>query len=172
LLDDEIENRQGARAISLRVMVDYAKETGNFEPILEVLDNLYPHLFDDPPTDLDKSFMGTYFAGIALSHSGDVERGQGLLRWLRVDSEPFLEIYGSSRSTVNLRLELGDREGALQALNEFTERKFDSEFNVVAFERDPTFDAIRDEPAFIALMQDYEHNAAEQRQLLQAMNEN
>jgi hypothetical protein len=116
--------------------------------------------------------MGTYFAGIALSHSGDVERGQGLLRWLRVDSEPFLEIYGSSRSTVNLRLELGDREGALQALNEFTERKFDSEFNVVAFERDPTFDAIRDEPAFIALMQDYEHNAAEQRQLLQAMNEN
>ena len=37
--------------------------------------------------------------------------------------------------------------------------------------KDPTFDPIRDEPAFINLMEEYDRNAAEQRQLLQAMNE-
>jgi hypothetical protein len=33
------------------------------------------------------------------------------------------------------------------------------------------YDSIRDEPAFIALLDDYRKNAAEQRQILQAMNE-
>ena len=170
LLDDEIPNRRGARGIALRVMLDYARESGNVDPLLGVLDNLYPHLFDDPPTDLDRSFMGVYFAGTALIQNGDTEQGQEFLSWVETESEPFLEIYGVDRNTVNLRLEMGDRAGALEALDEFVDRKFDSEFNAILFERDPIFDAIRDEPTFVALMQDYERNAAEQRQLLQAMN--
>jgi hypothetical protein len=32
------------------------------------------------------------------------------------------------------------------------------------------FDPIREEPAFIALLDEYRENAAEQRQILQAMN--
>jgi len=170
LLDDEIPNRRGARGIALRVMLDYARESGNVDPLLGVLDNLYPHLFDNPPTDLDRSFMGVYFAGTALIQNGDTEQGQEFLSWVETESEPFLEIYGVDRNTVNLRLEMGDRAGALEALDEFVDRKFDSEFNAILFERDPIFDAIRDEPTFVALMQDYERNAAEQRQLLQAMN--
>ena len=170
LLDNEIPNRRGARGIALRVMLDHATRTGNYDALLEVLDNLYPHLFDQPPTSLDKSYLGTYFAGAALARSGDVERGEALLRWLLDESEPFYEIYGKDRNAMSLDLMLGDSAAALQALDEFSARKFDSTFNWISFERDPTFDPIRDEPAFIALMQDYESKAAEQRQLLQAMN--
>ena len=60
----------------------------------------------------------------------------------------------------------------MQALDEFFKRPFDSEFNAMIFQRSSVFDVIRDEPVFIALMQEYERNAAEQRQLLQAMNAN
>ena len=172
LLDDGIPNRRGAQSICLRVMFDYAVETGNFDALFDVLDNMYPHLFDDPPTAFDKSYLGTYFSGVALAYNGDKDRGHEFLRWIFSENEPFFEIYGADRNTVNLYLLLGDRDAALQALDEFSVRKFDSRFNAILLQRDPVFDAIRDEPAFIALMQDYERNAAEQRQLLQAMNEN
>ena len=172
LLEDEVPNRRGARSIALRVMLDHAKQSGDFGPFLEILDKLYPHLFDDPPTDLEKSFMATYFAAVGFSHGGDAERGMELLRWTEADVAPFIEIYGPTRSTVTLRLELGDRVGALAALDQFADNKFDSEFDTILFERDPTFDPIRNEPAFVALMEEYDRNAAEQRRLLQAMNEN
>ena len=172
LLADEIPNRRGTRGMALRVLLDHARETGDFAAYFEVMDQLYPHLFDDPPTDLDKSFMATYFAGVGLSHGGNAERGQEFLRWLQTDNKPFLEIYGADRNIVNLRLELGDRAGALRAFNEFAANPFDSEFNAILFERDPTYAPIREEPAYIALMQEYDRNAAEQRELLQAMNAN
>lgn len=172
LLEDGIPNRRSARSISLRVMLDHAKESGDFGPYLEVMDKLYPHLFDDPPTDLEKSAMATYFAGVGHTHGGDAERGRELLDWLAADSERFVKIYGADRNMVDLRLELGDRDGALQALDDFSAHKFDSEYNAMLLQRDPTFDAIREEPAFVALMQDYDRNAAEQRQRLQALNAN
>ena len=172
LLDDGIQNRRGARGISLRVMYEYARETNNFDAFMEVMDNLYPHLFDDPPTNLDKDYMGTYFAGIGYTHGGNFELGQELLRWIDSESAPFVEIYGVDRGYINVRLELGDREGAMQALHDFGPQRYDSEFNVMMLQREQTFDAIRDEPEFVSLMQEYERNAAEQRQLLQAMNAN
>ncbi len=172
LLEDGIPNRRSARSISLRVMLDHAKESGDFGPYLEVMDKLYPHLFDDPPTDLEKSAMATYFAGVGHAHGGDAERGRELLDWLAADSERFVKVYGADRNMVDLRLELGDRDGALQALDDFSAHKFDSEYNAMLLQRDPTFDAIREEPAFVALMQDYDRNAAEQRQRLQALNAN
>ncbi len=40
----------------------------------------------------------------------------------------------------------------------------------MSLERSSTFNALREEPAFIALLDEYRENAAEQRMLLQAMN--
>ncbi len=42
--------------------------------------------------------------------------------------------------------------------------------NSLILERSPVFDPIREEPAFIALLDEYRENAAEHRILLQAMN--
>jgi tetratricopeptide (TPR) repeat protein len=172
LLDDGIENRRGARGMSLRVMLDHAKETNNFDAFFEVMDNLYPHLLDDPPTDLEKDYMGTYFAGVAYKHSGDAELGQELLRWLESEAAPFVKIYGADRSDINLLLELGDRDRALQTFSEFRKQIFSSEFNALLLRGDHAFDVMRDEPEFVSLMQEYDRNAAEQRELLQAMNAN
>ena len=172
LLDDGVPNRRGSRGFPLRVMFEHARETDNFDAFFEVMDNLYPHLIDDPPTDLDKDYMGTYFAGIAYTHGGDAELGQELLQWIESEAAPFVEIYGVDRSEIDLRLELNNRDGAMQALRGFGSRKYNSEFNAMMLQRQHTFDAIRDEPEFVSLMQEYERNAAEQRQLLQAMNAN
>ena len=138
---------------------------------LELLDNLYPHLFDDPPHDLDKDRRATYFAGLALINSGDVDRGTYLMESFLNLSERYDEAYGVHRFSVAGRLELGDTDAALDKLAGFAQSKYQSRGNKLYLERSPEFDTIRDEPAFIALLDDYRRNAAEQRQILQAMNE-
>jgi hypothetical protein len=42
---------------------------------------------------------------------------------------------------------------------------------MIQLERSPLYDPIREEPAFIAFLDDYRENAAEQRKILQAMTE-
>ena len=66
LLGERIENRRGARYMALRVLLDHGVDTGDYEPVLGALDSLYPHLFDDPPHDLDKSYMATHLAGLRI----------------------------------------------------------------------------------------------------------
>jgi len=171
LLDDEIENRNNSRNIAMFVLLNHATETGQFDAVLESLDNLYPHLFDDPPHDFDKSYAGTYMTGMALLRSGETERGTELLEWFRGERNQFDEAYGVSRGSINVNLALGDYDVALEKLEAFGTRKFFSEFNHLLLERDHSFDPIRDEPAFIAILDEYRQNAEEQRQLVQAMNE-
>ncbi len=138
---------------------------------LELLDNLYPHLFDDPPHDLDKDFRATYFAGLALINSGDVDRGTYLMESFLDLRERYDAAYGVHRRSVAGYLVLGDTDGALDKLAGFAQSKYRWLENKLYLERSPLFDPIREEPAFIALLDDYRENAADQRQILQAMNE-
>ncbi len=156
--------------MALQVLLDYAAETGEYEPVLEALDSLYPHLFDEPPHDLDKSYMATYLAGIALTRSGEVERGTELLQWWQDESNSIEEVYGTSRASVTVTLMLGDENDALGRLDRFSKRKDGWVFHRALLEHDSSFDPIRDEPQFVALLDDYRANAEKQRQLLQAMN--
>jgi len=139
---------------------------------LELLDNLYPHLFDDPPHDLDKDFRATYFAALALINSGDADRGSHLMRSLQELTERYDEAYGVHRRSIAGRLALGDTDAALDRLAGFAQNKYQRENNRLLLERSPVFDPIRDERAFIALLDELRENAAKQRQILQAMNEN
>jgi hypothetical protein len=68
-------------------------------------------------------------------------------------------------------LSLGNTGAALTKLDGFAETKYYRPLNSLFLERSPVFDPIREEPAFVALMDEYEKNAAEQRKILQAMNE-
>ena len=58
------------------------------------------------------------------------------------------------------------------SLPALAQNKYGRAWNKLYLERSPVYDPIRNEPAFIALLDDYRKNAAEQRQILQAMNEN
>jgi hypothetical protein len=76
------------------------------------------------------------------------------------------------RRSIAGRLVLGDTDAALDKLAGFAQNKYFWWDNRLYLERSPSYDPIREEPAFIALLDEYRENAAEQRQILQAMNEN
>jgi TolB-like protein/Flp pilus assembly protein TadD len=171
LLDDKIQNRNGSRAIALFVLLDHATKTEQFDALLETLDNLYPHLFDDPPHDFDKSTLGARATGMALMRSGETERGTELLEWWQSDQDKYDDIYAVERSSVNVRLALGDFDGALEKLDGFSQTKYFRVLDYMMLEHDSSYDPIREEPVFVAILDEYRENAKEQRLLLQAMNE-
>ena len=171
LLEDRVSSRHGSDDIALTILVEHAARTGQYDVALEVLDNLYPHLFDDPPRDLDKDGRATYFAGLALINSGDVDRGTYLMESLLDLRERYDAAYGANRRSVASRLVLGDTDAALDKLAGTAQNKNRWVENKLYLERSPIFDPIREEPEFVALMDEYRENAEEQRQILQAMNE-
>ncbi len=170
LLEDRIENRRGARFTATWILIDHAAETGNHDTILGLLDNLYPQLFDDPPRDLDRNFIATYFVGLALYQSGDIERGSHLLQAFLELRKPYDEVYGAQISSVVAKLVLGDMAGARQSFADVAEDPYNSALRRYFLEHSVQFDPLRNDPAFVELMDYYHVNAEKQRGLLQAMN--
>jgi len=170
LLEDRIDSRRGSRYFALYVLVDGAGKTDRHHIALELLDNLYPHLFDDPPHDLDKDRNAVFFAGRALLQGGDIDRGSHLIdSYLRLN-ERFDEVYHVEWEIIASQLLIGDKKAALEKLDIFATTMYFHTMDRTVLQHDSVFDPIREEPAFIALMDEYRENAAEQRQLLQAMN--
>jgi hypothetical protein len=171
LLKDRIDDRLGSRQFALYVLIDSAGKTGRHHIALELLDNLYPHLFDDPPHDLDKDRNAVFFAGRALLQSGDIDRGSHLIESYLAINERYDKVYHVDWPSIASQLLVGDREAALEKLDNFAEAMYSHSLNRTILQHDSVFDPIRDEPAFVALMNEYRQNVAEQRQILQAMNE-
>jgi TolB-like protein/Flp pilus assembly protein TadD len=170
LLADGIDNRNGARAIAELILIEYAEQTGRHDIPLEALDNLYPNLFDEPPHDLDKNRFATFLAGWALTQSGETQRGKELITALLKESVRYDEAYGAGLLAVSSRLVINDTEGALEKLAEVADDPFFGIHYRLIFERSSLYEPIRHEPAYIALLEFYETNAAQQRQLLEEMN--
>jgi len=171
LLEDRIDPRNSSRGIALLVLADHAVKTGRYDIILEAMDNLYPHLFDDPPYDLDKDFGATYLAGRALIQSGDVDRGAHLVNSFLDLQERYAEVYGVGSRSIASRILLGETDDAMERLDRFVKRPNSGFLTWLALEHSPVYDSIRDEPAFIALLDGRRKNAEKQRQILQTMNE-
>jgi TolB-like protein/Flp pilus assembly protein TadD len=170
LLEDRIDSRRDSRYFALYVLVDGAGKTDRHHIALELLDNLYPHLFDDPPHDLDKDRNAVFFAGRALLQGGDIDRGSHLIdSYLRLN-ERFDEVYHVEWEIIASQLLIGDKKAALEKLDIFATTMYFHRMDRTVLQHDSVFDPIREEPAFIALMDEYRENAAEQRQILQAMN--
>jgi lipopolysaccharide biosynthesis regulator YciM len=171
LLNDDIDDRRGSRFMALSVLVQSAENTGRYDAGLEVLDNLYPYLFDDPPRNLNKDFWGTYYVGRLLMKSGDVERGTLLLRAVIDEQDRFDAAYDfAHRVSVETRLLLGDTAGAMEKFAVLA-ADLPGPYDRLLFERDKVFDPIRDEPAFAALLEKRRVEAAGQQRLLQAKND-
>jgi TolB-like protein/Flp pilus assembly protein TadD len=171
LLNDDIDDRRGSRFMALSVLVQSVERSGRYDAGLDVLDNLYPYLFDDPPRNFYKDFWGTYFVGRLLMKSGDVERGTLLLRAIIDEQDRFDEAYDfAHRVSVEARLLLGDIEGAMAKLSVLASDL--PGFNdLILFEHDSVFNPIRNEPAFVALLEKRRADVAAQQQLLQATND-
>jgi tetratricopeptide (TPR) repeat protein len=168
LLDARIDDRAWARFIALLVLTDYGAATDRHEIVLDTLDNLYPHLFDEPPRDLDADYNGTFFAGLALLRSGDVERGRYLLNTAD-------EMLAPSRSARGVQIldvvyALGDSDKTAARFAEYV-RNRSSRYMLEKFhmERADYLDVLRDDPLFIDYLEGYRELAEEQRQLLQGM---
>ena len=169
LLADGISGRRGARYYALLILIEDAAESGRHSVALEALDNLYPQLMDDPPTGLDKDLLATFMAGWTLLQSGDKERGTYLIESHAELILRYEEAYSVGWTSVAAQLLLGDREAALVKLRAFAPDKFRSNDAHIIMEHSTLFDSIRDEPEFIAVLDDYRRNAAEQRALLETM---
>ena len=172
MLADRIDDYNASRLIALLVLTEYGAKTDRHELVLDTLDNLYPHLFDDPPRDLDKDENGTFFVGQALLQSGATDRGLYLLNASAELSALGRLAYRTNIDHVVDSLVLGDKVNALARLAEIKERSRHSTLKKLLLERTSIFDPLREEPAFIALLDEYNQHAEEQRQLLQAMLEN
>ncbi len=170
-LSDRMDYRGFQGYIAFQVLVEHAVKTGRHDVALEALDNRHPHLFDDPPSKLDLDPRATYYVGIAQFQSGDVERGRYLIQSYLDKAESFEESYGVRLRSVVAHLVLGDTDGALDKLEDHSRNKYSTSLDQLELERNSVFDPIRNEPTFIALLDEYRENAAKQRQILQAIND-
>ena len=169
LLQAGIEDRESSKFMALTVLVEHAAKTGRHDVALDLLDNLFPTLLDDPPHDLEKDPVGMMFVGLALLQSGDDERGSYLLRKFLDYRSPLDEAYGVSRSSIAVHLALGDLDEARAMLAEFETHRYYWSFNRVLLEHSPLFDPLREDPDFVNMLENYREEATEQRTILQAM---
>jgi len=169
LLAEGIDNRRGSRFIALTTLVEYAATADRYDVALEVLDNLFPNLFDDPPHDLARDPAATFFAGLALIKSGDVERGANLMQYYVDDESRYDKFFGVDPFAIAGRLVLGDIDAARTMLPGFVNNRYDWVINRMLLEHSSLFDPLRDQPMFVQMLDDYRQKAQEQRALLQAM---
>jgi len=156
------------------LFVEYGAMLGRLDEVVATFEEVYPHLFADPPSNLNSDYGSDWnelFAtGLALLRSGDVVRGDRLMRsamekrdtW---DGMLFVYLYG-----VAGRLALGETDAALEKLRAFSKNKWYIGLGeLIVLRHSRLYDPIRNEPEFIALLEAYDQNQTEQRRLLQAM---
>jgi TolB-like protein/Flp pilus assembly protein TadD len=179
LLANRIEWRRGAVPVVVFALLEHAAKSGQYEILLELLDNLYPNLFDDPPYDVERSWYAAFMVGLALVQSGDTDRGRHLLRAYLEYHDLADEALGPDWKSVAARLALGEKAEAISTFRElarvnkwFWQNIYSVPYGIlsqVMLKHSVMFDPIRNEPEFIELLELYETNAAEQRRLVQEM---
>ena len=171
LLEGKIENRWGSRAIPAYLLLDDAERSGDYTTLLDTLDNLHPQLFDDPPANTADDPYMTHLIGRVLVQSGDAERGFRLLDAWSNDTEKLEAVIGFSTNSIEIDLLRGDKQAALVKLRARNSMKYDDPFDRFYFARDGLWQTLADEPQFIDLVEHLDQHAAEQRVILQPMEE-
>jgi hypothetical protein len=155
--------------------VEYGARLDRLDEVLDVLEAIHPHYFMNPPSDLDKGrFRGvtlpTAYVGLAMLLHGDTQRGETLIRSF-LQAHEKVESYWVEPGAVDGLLALGAVEEALKLFRIYADYKWLGSWSdrQIMFRHSRLYDPIRNEPEFIELLEVWETNAAEQRQLLQAM---
>jgi tetratricopeptide (TPR) repeat protein len=165
LLANHIEERRWSRSVAVFVLLEYGVKSGQHKIVFELLDNLYPNLFDDPPYDLQMDWDAAFYVGLALVQSGDIDRGGHLLRDFIEWMDPFDETRGPNWMSVAARLALGEKKAAmtkfreLAGVNPWHSSSWSASswsagiLSQVMLRRSFIFDPIRNEPEFIKLLE-------------------
>lgn len=158
-------------------IVEYGARLGRLNEVLAILEERYPQVFSEPPPNiLRPSEVGIYYpSALALLRSGDTERGEPLMRACLDAEDKYYAAYKLVRlRAIEGRLALGERDAAMEQFRRFAELKWiwnGGQFTTRRkFQHSSLYDPIRDEPEFIALLDLYEKNAAEQRRLVEKAN--
>jgi len=150
--------------------VEYGARLGRLDDVLATFERLTPHLFADPPYDLDSYPSRLYAVGLAMLRHGDVQRGEHLMRAaLEILDNREQAGWPVNPASFTGRLALGETDAALAKFREFVARNkwYDAEIVMRFMLRySSLYDPIGDEPEFIALLDEYDRNAAEQRRWL------
>jgi hypothetical protein len=150
--------------------VEYGKRLGRLDEVLATFEQLYPHLFAEPPHDLENDKAVLYATALALLQHGDAARGEPLMSaYLEIQDREDEDHHTIYPWSISGRLALGEKEAALDKFRTFAALKWYWAGNTtqLMFRYSSLYDPIRDEPEFTALLDLYEQNAAEQRRLLQ-----
>jgi tetratricopeptide (TPR) repeat protein len=171
MIEDHVPSRQNSLAFAARVFVDYGVSNNALDEVLEIFAGRYPGLFDDDPRISDEDLRVAFFAGRAMIHNGQSDKGKTLLKEYLRNNEKFDRAYGISLRSAAASALIGDKTGALEKL-----KSVDLSFGglrqpwVIALRNNSDFDSIRNEPGFVAKLEEYENKAAEQRAILEEMN--
>lgn len=151
-----------------QLFVEYGERLGRLDEVLATFEELYPHLFADPPYELEKNRAALYATGLALLRHGDVARDEPLLRAYLDIVKVGPGFYVTDLLQVNAYLALDERETAIEIFRSFVNFKWYSGLiHRLMIRYSSLYDPIRNEPEFIALLEAYDQNGAEQHQLLQ-----
>ena len=134
--------------------------------VLDMLDNLYPHLFDEPPTDTDENWHATRVVGQIMIAAGRRRQGLALLDAWSEEMAQREVIYGPNLSTVDVALARGNTDEALDRLHKMRDWTYSDGLFLYWFERDPLYRQIANEPQVIELIRDHQANVVKQRALL------
>ena len=166
-INGDIENRGNAAIFLTQILSWGLQEEGRDQTeVLDMLDNLFPHLFDEPPTDTDENRIATRVVGQIMIAAGRKRQGLALLDAWSEETAQREVIYGPSLSTVDVALARGNTDEALDRLHKMRDRTYSNVLFRYWFERDPLYRQIANEPQVIELIKEHQAHVVEQRALL------
>ena len=166
LLDDDIEDRHGSHAMIVRAIWLDAKSSGHYDGALNYLEGHFGHLFEDNPKWRRQDEYKRIAVGSMLIANGDEDRGETILRESLSRADSAGDAFGPDLDSVRASLSLGDDAGALSRLRAFSDDPFSPELWPIQVRNAPEFEALRDVPEFVELINGFEENAAKQREIL------
>jgi TolB-like protein/tetratricopeptide (TPR) repeat protein len=166
-INGEIEVR-GYSALSMTQMLSWGlhEEGRDQTEVLDMLDNLFPHLFDEPPTDTDKNWEETRIVGQIMITAGRRRQGLALLDAWSEETAQTEVVYGPNLDTVEVALARGNTDEALDRLHKMRDLTYSDSSFLYIFERDPLYRQIANEPQVIELIKEHQANVVKQRALL------
>ena len=166
-INGDIENRGNAALYSAQILSWGLQEDGRDQTeVLDMLDNLFPHLFDEPPTDTDENRSATRIVGQIMITAGRRRQGLALLDAWSEETAQREVIYGPSLLTVAVALARGNTDEALDRLHKMRDWTFSDPAFRYSFEIIPLYRQIANEPQVIELIKEHQAHVVEQRALL------
>ena len=158
----------------LMMFIEYGERVDKLDEVLDWLRAFAPPLFEEPPSNTLEYGGITVAAGWVLLRHGDERRGEPLLRrgLQQMGQRQQAGVFIDPLNLIVYQI-LGETEMALETIRAIQagslfHRASGLDYQVI-FRYSSLFESLRRQPEFVALLDEYDRNAGEQRALLKAM---